>query len=159
MRQKHIFLNVITLLALGIFVTACGGGAVVEKIVTVEDEKVVTGEGEKEVEKIVTVGVEAEVEEATEAPTEEAAPEKAGATETAAETAAPTAQGRNTLQVVKDRGHLICGGNADSPGFGMLDPATNSYEGFDIDLCKAVAAAVFGDATKMEVRSTNSTDR
>src|SRR5262245_32834453 len=148
MRQKHIFLNVITLLTLGIFVTACGGGAVVEKIVTVEVEKVVTVEVEKEVEKIVTVEVEAEVEEATEAPTEEAAEEEAAPTEapteTAAETAAPAAQAGNTLQVVKDRGHLICGGNADSPGFGMLDPATNSYEGFDIDLCKAVAAAIFG---------------
>jgi general L-amino acid transport system substrate-binding protein len=165
MRHKHIVLTIATLLALSLFVTACGGGAVVEKIVTVEVEKVVTVEVEKEVEKIVTVEVEAEVEEATEAPTEAAAEEEAAAepteapAETAEETAAPAAQAGNTLQVVRDRGLLICGGNADVPGFGYLNPDTNQYEGFDIDVCRAVAAAVFADATKMEVRNTTSTDR
>jgi general L-amino acid transport system substrate-binding protein len=138
---------------------SCGGGAVVEKIVTVEVEKVVT----VEVEKIVTVEVEAEVEEATEAPAEEAAaeaePTEAPAEETTEETAAPAAQGGNTLQVVLDRGHLICGGNGDTPGFGSIDPTTNDYVGFDIDLCRAIAAAIFGDATKMEVRETTATDR
>ena len=63
--KKHIFLTVVSLLALSLFVTACGGGAqVVEKVVTVEVEKVVTVEVPVEVEKIVTVEVEAEMEEA-----------------------------------------------------------------------------------------------
>jgi general L-amino acid transport system substrate-binding protein len=138
----------------------------VEKIVTVEVEKVVTVEVEKEVEKIVTVEVEAEVEEAEAEPAEEPAEEEAVAeepteapTETTEETTAPAAQGGNTLQVVKDRGRLVCGGNADSPGFGALNPTTNDYEGFDIDLCRAVAAAIFGDATMMEVVSTDATTR
>jgi general L-amino acid transport system substrate-binding protein len=171
MRRKQNFLTVVTLLALSVWVTACGGGAVVEKIVTVEVEKVVTVEVEKEVEKIVTVEVEAEVEEAeaeeaaAEEPTEAPAEEEAAAepteapAETEEETAAPAAQGANTLQVVQDRGRLICGGNADVPGFGYLNPDTNAYEGFDIDFCRAIAAAIFGDSTQMEVRNTTSTDR
>ena len=66
MTRKSVLLSVLVLLALSLFVTACGGGQVVEKVVTVEVEKVVTVEVEKEVEKIVTVEVEAEVEEAME---------------------------------------------------------------------------------------------
>jgi general L-amino acid transport system substrate-binding protein len=158
------------LLGLSIFATACGGGQVVEKVVTVEVEKVVTVEVEKEVEKVVTVEVEAEVEEATaEAAAEateesatEATEEAAAAepTETTAETAAPAAQaGGNTLEIVRERGVLNCGGNASVPGFGYLDPDTNEFTGFDFDLCRAVAAAVLGDAEAVEVRGVTGTDR
>jgi len=41
------------------------------------------------------------------------------------------------------------------PGFGYLDTEGN-YSGFDIDFCKAVAAAVFGDAEKHEIRPLSS---
>ncbi len=54
------------------------------------------------------------------------------------------------LNMVKDRGNLICAGRTDLPGFGFLD-ANGANSGFDIDLCKAVAAAIFGDASKLEV--------
>jgi len=154
MKQKNIFLSVVAIFALSLFVTACGGGGqVVEKIVTVEVEKVVTVEVEKEVEKIVTVEVEAEVEEAMEA-TEEAL------AETTEETAAPAAQtGESTLEIVRNRGTLLCGGNASVPGFGYLDPDTNEFAGFDVDYCRAVAAAVLGDADALEIRPTTGTDR
>lgn len=161
--KKNVLLTVVALLALSIFVTACGGGTqVVEKVVTVEVEKVVTVEVPVEVEKIVTVEVEAEVEEAME-PTEEtmAEPEPTEApAETTEETAAPAAQaGESTLDIVRDRGTMLCGGNANVPGFGYLDPDTNEFAGFDIDYCRAVAAAVLGDADAIEVRATTGTDR
>jgi general L-amino acid transport system substrate-binding protein len=60
---------------------------------------------------------------------------------------------------VQDRGVLNCGGNANVPGFGYLDPDTNEFAGFDVDFCRAVAAAVLGDATALEVRATTGTDR
>lgn len=49
-----------------------------------------------------------------------------------------------TLQAVKDRKLLHCGGNADLPGFGYLDPDSSEFVGFDIDLCRAIGAAVLG---------------
>jgi general L-amino acid transport system substrate-binding protein len=65
----------------------------------------------------------------------------------------------STLQIVLDRGLLKCGGNANVPGFGYLDPDTSEFAGFDIDFCKAIAAAVLGDATALEVRAATGTDR
>ncbi|GLS88490.1 amino acid ABC transporter substrate-binding protein [Cypionkella aquatica] len=54
-----------------------------------------------------------------------------------------------TLDDVKARGELICGVNVGLTGFGAPD-ATGAYVGFDVDLCKAVAAAVLGDAAKVK---------
>lgn len=76
----------------------------------------------------------------------------------AEEAAAPVVTG-NTLQIVRDRGALKCGGNQSVPGFGYINPDTNEFEGFDIDFCKAIAAAVFGDATKYEIRPTTANER
>ncbi|MDX1436780.1 MAG: amino acid ABC transporter substrate-binding protein [Anaerolineales bacterium] len=53
-------------------------------------------------------------------------------------------------QRVVDRGTLICGGRTDLAGFGMLDDSGRN-EGFDIDICRAVAAAVLGDPEAIEV--------
>jgi general L-amino acid transport system substrate-binding protein len=55
------------------------------------------------------------------------------------------------LQTVIDRDKLICGVNDAVPGFGFTDAAGN-YSGFDIDFCKAVAAAVLGDSSKVEYK-------
>jgi general L-amino acid transport system substrate-binding protein len=94
---------------------------------------------------------------------EAAAVEEPAAEETAAsepaetEGPAPAASG-DTLATVLERGHVICGGNASVPGFGYLDEAGN-YAGFDIDYCKAVAAAVFGDAEAYEIRPLSSQER
>jgi general L-amino acid transport system substrate-binding protein len=63
-----------------------------------------------------------------------------------------------TLKAVQARGNVICGVNGQLPGFSFLDPDGN-YSGFDADFCRAVAAAVFGDATKVEFRATTTGER
>ena len=55
----------------------------------------------------------------------------------------------DTLAAVKARGELICGANTGLTGFGAPD-ANGNYQGFDVALCKAVAAAVLGDPTKVK---------
>ena len=54
-----------------------------------------------------------------------------------------------TLDDVKARGELNCGVNVGLTGFGMAD-ANGTWVGFDVDLCRAVAAAVLGDPTKVK---------
>jgi general L-amino acid transport system substrate-binding protein len=62
------------------------------------------------------------------------------------------------LQRVKDRGKVICAGRTDLLGFGYLDDAGNNL-GMDIDLCRAVAAAVLGDANAIEIVPIPASDR
>jgi general L-amino acid transport system substrate-binding protein len=94
---------------------------------------------------------------AAEAPAAEPAAPAAEAP--AAEPAAPAAQATtSTLQVVQDRGRVICVGNASLPGFGFLDEAGN-FSGFDVDYCKALAAAIFGDAEAYEIRPATAQER
>lgn len=52
-----------------------------------------------------------------------------------------------TLDIVKQRGHLKCGVSQGLPGFSNPDDKGN-WTGIDVDLCKALAAAIFGDAKK-----------
>ena len=52
-----------------------------------------------------------------------------------------------TLDIVKQRGHLKCGVSQGLPGFSNPDNKGN-WTGIDVDLCKALAAAIFGDAKK-----------
>ena len=54
-----------------------------------------------------------------------------------------------TLDDVKARGELVCGSNTGLTGFGAPD-ASGNWAGFDVDLCRAVAAAVLGDPTKVK---------
>mgnify|MGYP003390484820 CR=1 FL=1 len=54
-----------------------------------------------------------------------------------------------TLDDVKARGELICGSNTGLTGFGAPD-ANGNYQGFDVALCKALAAAVLGDPNKVK---------
>ena len=61
-----------------------------------------------------------------------------------------TAQG-GRLQEVLQRGVLNCGVNGQVPGFGFLDPDTNEWSGFDVDYCRALAAAIFGEVTDTNV--------
>ncbi len=51
---------------------------------------------------------------------------------------------------VRERGSVVCGGRTDLAGFGFLD-ANGNNKGFDIDVCKAVAAAVLGDPEAVEI--------
>jgi general L-amino acid transport system substrate-binding protein len=62
------------------------------------------------------------------------------------------------LEVIKERGKVICGCNAELPGFGYLNPE-GEFEGFDIDFCKAIAAAVFGDPGAVEYRPLTAAER
>src|SRR5215212_6759667 len=57
-----------------------------------------------------------------------------------------------TLAAVRARGHLICAGSDPLPGFAQLN-AQGLWTGFDVDFCRAVAAAVFGDPGKLEFRA------
>ena len=54
-----------------------------------------------------------------------------------------------TLDVVKERGNLICGSNTGLAGFGNPNDA-GVWEGIDVDVCRAVADEVFGDASKVQ---------
>lgn len=63
-----------------------------------------------------------------------------------------------TLKAVKARGNLICGVNGQLPGFSFLDPQGN-YSGFDADFCRVLAAAIFGDPSKVEFRPTTTQER
>lgn len=94
--------------------------------------------------------------ESTAAPTAAAAG-GAAAQPTAAGTAAPAAPGA-TLQAVRERDSLICGVNDTLPGFGSVDSSGN-FTGFDVDFCKAIAAAVLGDPTKVQYRPLSSQER
>ena len=63
--------------------------------------------------------------------------------------APPPAAGANgTLEAVKARGALVCGVANDLHGFSAPD-ASGRWSGLDVDVCRAVAAAVLGDATKV----------
>jgi len=67
-----------------------------------------------------------------------------------AEEAPPVVAGAR-FQTILDRGKIICGCNNELAFFGYLNPA-GEFEGFDVDFCKAIAAAVFGDANAVEYR-------
>ena len=66
-------------------------------------------------------------------------------------TAAAAAASGSLLQTVQDRGTLNCGVNDAVPGFGFTD-ADGNFSGFDVDYCRAVAAAVLGDAEAVTYR-------
>ena len=70
---------------------------------------------------------------------------------------APTGFGV-TLETVRARGNLICGVNSQVPGFGYVD-ADGNFSGFDVDYCRALAAAIFGDETKVEFRPVTAAER
>ena len=59
---------------------------------------------------------------------------------------------------VKERGQLVCGSRTDLLGFGYLDESGGNI-GFDIDLCRAVAAAVLGDPEAVEFVPLTAADR
>ena len=62
------------------------------------------------------------------------------------------------LAAIKDRGDVVCATGNDTPGFHFLDASGRSV-GFDVDLCRAVAAAVLGDADAIDYRFTDLAER
>jgi general L-amino acid transport system substrate-binding protein len=63
-----------------------------------------------------------------------------------------------TLDVIRDRGKLICGINPDLPGFAARDQE-GAWRGFDVDFCRAVAAAIFNDAGRVEFKALSNAER
>ena len=64
--------------------------------------------------------------------------------------AALSEQAEDRLDLVRRRGHLVCATSDAIPGFGHLAEGKNA--GFDVDLCRAVAAAALGDPNAVEFR-------
>ena len=69
-----------------------------------------------------------------------------------------TAASAQTLEKVKARGSVVCGVNPDLIGFSTKD-AQGSWSGFDIDLCRALAAAIFNDPRKVQFTPLGTTER
>lgn len=65
---------------------------------------------------------------------------------------------QSVVNAIKERGELRCGVNANLPGFGYVD-ASGEYVGFDIDFCKAIAAALLGDANAVVYRPLTAGER
>src|SRR5215469_575312 len=61
----------------------------------------------------------------------------------------PAASGSPTLDAVKAHGQLACGVNGDTPGFSLPD-RQGVMRGIDADYCRAIAAAVLGDRSKVK---------
>jgi general L-amino acid transport system substrate-binding protein len=74
------------------------------------------------------------------------------------EAMADTEEQGGRLERVRARGTLVCAGNNSLAGFGFLDTDGN-IKGFDVDLCRAVAAAVLGDPDAIELRPTTASER
>jgi general L-amino acid transport system substrate-binding protein len=71
--------------------------------------------------------------------------------------AAPAHAGK-TLDSVKSRGQVICGVNTGLAGFSAAD-SSGKWSGLDVDVCRAVAAAVLGDAEKVKYVPLNAQQR
>ena len=63
-----------------------------------------------------------------------------------------------TLDAIRDRGHVICGATDPSPGFAQQSE-DGLWSGFDVDFCRAVAAAVFNDPRRVVFKSYSGTTR
>jgi general L-amino acid transport system substrate-binding protein len=72
--------------------------------------------------------------------------------------AAGTAHAGKDLDAVKARGQLICGVNTGIAGFALAD-SQGKWVGLDVDVCRAVAAAIFGDAEKVKYVPTTAQQR
>src|SRR5262245_41059812 len=69
-----------------------------------------------------------------------------------------SAANEQVLKAVKDRGALNCGVSEGLYGFSARDNNGN-WSGFDVDLCRAVAAAIFNDTTKVNYIPLDATRR
>lgn len=68
------------------------------------------------------------------------------------------AQTSPTLAKIRERGELICGSSPGVAGFSIQD-ATGRWNGFDTDICRALAAAIFNDQNKIKFIPLSSKDR
>lgn len=85
-------------------------------------------------------------------------PVRPTATDTTTQKAGPTAAAAATLDLVRKRGYMQCGVSQGLAGFSNPNDK-GEWSGIDVDFCKAVAAAVFGDASKVKYRPLSAKDR
>ena len=71
---------------------------------------------------------------------------------------AASAASAQTLNTIKSRGMLNCGANGSIAGFGLPD-AQGNWTGLDVDYCRALAAAIFNDPTKVKFVALTAKDR
>ncbi|WP_425357825.1 amino acid ABC transporter substrate-binding protein [Reyranella massiliensis] len=71
---------------------------------------------------------------------------------------AGTAQAGKDLDAVKARGQLICGVSTGVAGFASAD-SQGKWTGIDVDVCRAVSAAIFGDSEKVKYVPTTAQQR
>ncbi len=69
-----------------------------------------------------------------------------------------SAHAGKTLDTIKQRGQLVCGVNPSLPGFSAAD-SQGVWTGLDVDICKAIAATVMGDASKIKWTPLNAAQR
>ena len=81
-----------------------------------------------------------------------------GDTDEAAVEVTEEEQEQSTLEQVQERGFLKCGVSTGATGFTEVGD-DGSYSGFDVDYCYAVAAAIFGDYSKVEFKQLTSAER
>jgi len=67
-------------------------------------------------------------------------------------------ENQSRLDLIKRRGELICGVSGKIPGFSFIS-RNGSYQGLDIDICKAFAAAILGDSDKVQYRPLTAAER
>ncbi len=72
--------------------------------------------------------------------------------------ATPTQENISRLDLIKKRNELICGVSGKIPGFSFLK-SDGSYQGLDVDICKAFAAAIIGDSKKIQYRPLTAAER
>ena len=65
---------------------------------------------------------------------------------------------QGTLDAVQKKGFVQCGVNVGLAGFSQPD-SRGAWKGVDVDVCRAVAAAVFGDASKVRYTPTTAQSR
>lgn len=139
--MRKLLFPLLSLFLLTSFVLAACGTPVAATPITVEVTRIVTSEAP------ATTN---ETPEATEPPAAgEATPTTAAA--------APVAGGER-LQAVLDRGQVVCGVHGTFQGFGFVDSA-GTWTGFDVDFCRAWAAALFDDPNAVEFRGLTAQER
>ncbi|AHV94882.1 amino acid ABC transporter substrate-binding protein [Bordetella holmesii] len=72
--------------------------------------------------------------------------------------ASSAAHAGTTFDNVKKKGYVQCGVSTGIPGFSIAD-SKGEWKGIDVDLCRAIAATMFGDATKFKVTPLNTQQR
>ena len=141
--MRKLLFPLFSLFMLASLVLAACGTPVAATPITVEVTRIVTSDAPA-----------AEEPAATEPPaTGDATP-----TTAAAEPPAPPVAGGERLQAILDRGQLICGVHGTFQGFGFVE-SDGSWTGFDVDFCRAWAAALFNDANAVEFRGLSAQER